>query len=216
MRVKTDARRQAILDAAAEVFRETGFERATMSAISDRVGGSKATLYGYFGSKEELFLAVVFSAVDLEAEAVFDTLKLGGDLRRALEKFGALYLKLRISPEVTAIQRMIMAESGRSDLGCRIYERGPKKCWLEAAELIEQLMDAGRLRRADPWIAASQLKALLECGVVDRAILGVEPDPSPETLRKASREAVDTFLRAFGQPGGEVAKPAARAEAVGA
>ena len=197
MRVKTDARRQAILDAAAEVFRETGFERATMSAISDRVGGSKATLYGYFGSKEELFLAVLFSAVDEEAETVFGALTLGANVRRALERFGSLYLKLRVSPEVIAIQRMIVAEGGRSDLGCKLYERGPKKCWREIAEALEGLMDAGTLRRADPDTAAHQLKALLECGVVDRALLGVEPNPSAETIDRAAKEAVDLFLRAY-------------------
>ena len=44
MRVKTDDRRAAILEAAVEVFREVGYERASMAAISARVGGSKATL----------------------------------------------------------------------------------------------------------------------------------------------------------------------------
>jgi len=41
MRPKTDDRRQAIMAAAWGAFRENGFERTTMSEISDRVGGSK-------------------------------------------------------------------------------------------------------------------------------------------------------------------------------
>lgn len=60
MRTKSDEKRQAILDVAAEVFREAGFERASMSEICTRVGGSKATLYNYFPSKEELFFEVMF------------------------------------------------------------------------------------------------------------------------------------------------------------
>ena len=55
VRVKTDDRRQAILEVAHEVFQEMGFERASMGIISRRLGGSKGTLYGYFKSKEELF-----------------------------------------------------------------------------------------------------------------------------------------------------------------
>ena len=59
MRVKSEARRQAILDVAAEVFREHGFEHASMSEMTARLGGSKSTLYSYFASKEELFLEVM-------------------------------------------------------------------------------------------------------------------------------------------------------------
>ena len=39
MRVKSEARRQAILEVAAEVFREHGFEQASMAEISARLGG---------------------------------------------------------------------------------------------------------------------------------------------------------------------------------
>ena len=54
MRVKTEAKRQHIVDVAAQAFRELGFEGASMAEICARVGGSKATLYNYFASKEEL------------------------------------------------------------------------------------------------------------------------------------------------------------------
>ena len=40
MKTKTEAKRLAILKAAAEVFRQTGFERASMAEIQKRVGGS--------------------------------------------------------------------------------------------------------------------------------------------------------------------------------
>jgi AcrR family transcriptional regulator len=48
MKTKTEGKRLAILKAAADVFREVGFERASMSEIRARIGGSKATLYNYF------------------------------------------------------------------------------------------------------------------------------------------------------------------------
>ena len=59
MRVKSEERRQAILDVAREAFTQLGFENTTMSEIANRTGGSKATLYNYFSSKEELFAAVI-------------------------------------------------------------------------------------------------------------------------------------------------------------
>ena len=59
MRVRTDEKRREIVDVASELFEEHGFERTSMSMISERLGGSKATLYGYFKSKEQLLAAVL-------------------------------------------------------------------------------------------------------------------------------------------------------------
>src|SRR5690606_8195549 len=61
---KSDTRRQAILATATAVFSESGFDRASMSDISARMGCSKATLYSYFGSKEALFLELVEEATE--------------------------------------------------------------------------------------------------------------------------------------------------------
>ena len=50
MKKMSETRREAILAVAKAVFEELGFEHATMSEISTRMGGSKATLYRYFES----------------------------------------------------------------------------------------------------------------------------------------------------------------------
>ena len=55
MRVMTDEKRSAIVAAAWGVFREKGFEGTSMSDVCERVRGSKATIYRYFKSKDELF-----------------------------------------------------------------------------------------------------------------------------------------------------------------
>jgi AcrR family transcriptional regulator len=52
------ARRQAFLEAAREVFLENGFEDASVNEVVRRAGGSLATLYAQFGNKDGLFLAV--------------------------------------------------------------------------------------------------------------------------------------------------------------
>ncbi len=59
MRTLSEERRQAIITAAAAVFQEQGYERTSMSEVARRAGGSKATLYNYFTSKEALFESVV-------------------------------------------------------------------------------------------------------------------------------------------------------------
>lgn len=64
-RVTVEARqatRQRLLAAAADEFGRVGFERANIDAISLAAGFAKGTIYNYFSSKEELFLAVVEEA----------------------------------------------------------------------------------------------------------------------------------------------------------
>jgi AcrR family transcriptional regulator len=53
-RPKTVATKAKILDAALELFRERGYEAATMRAIADRAGVALGNAYYYFGSKEHL------------------------------------------------------------------------------------------------------------------------------------------------------------------
>jgi AcrR family transcriptional regulator len=57
------ATRATLLAAAAEEFGRVGLERANIDAISLAAGFAKGTIYNYFPSKQELFLAVVEEAV---------------------------------------------------------------------------------------------------------------------------------------------------------
>ena len=57
-------RRKDIVEAAAEVFAERGADGASMDAIADRAELGKATLYYYFGTKEELHAAVIAAAAE--------------------------------------------------------------------------------------------------------------------------------------------------------
>ena len=54
-----ERRRAEILDAATAVFAEHGFAAADVQEIADKTGVGKGTVYRYFPSKEELFLAAV-------------------------------------------------------------------------------------------------------------------------------------------------------------
>lgn len=52
------ANRQAILDAAREVFGELGYETATVRDIIRRTGLAAGTFYNYYRSKDEVYLAL--------------------------------------------------------------------------------------------------------------------------------------------------------------
>ncbi len=51
-------KREAIIDAAFDLFRHYGYRRTSMEDIARAAGVAKGTLYLYFASKEELFEAI--------------------------------------------------------------------------------------------------------------------------------------------------------------
>ncbi|MHC4829300.1 MAG: TetR/AcrR family transcriptional regulator, partial [Planctomycetota bacterium] len=55
---RIEAAPERLIDAAREVFLERGFPKTTISAIAKAARMSKATVYGHFLSKEELFIGV--------------------------------------------------------------------------------------------------------------------------------------------------------------
>lgn len=58
-RKKTNETRLAILRGAAEIFSEREFHEVLTDDIAHRLGIGKGTIYRYFGSKEELYLAAI-------------------------------------------------------------------------------------------------------------------------------------------------------------
>jgi TetR/AcrR family fatty acid metabolism transcriptional regulator len=55
---RTKTRKDRIMDAALHIFAEKGFQNATITEISKEAGVSEATIYEYFGTKEDLLFAI--------------------------------------------------------------------------------------------------------------------------------------------------------------
>jgi TetR/AcrR family transcriptional regulator len=59
-----DAKRRAILKAAARLFASLGFDRASMAEIAAACGVSKALLYHYYANKDHLLFDIIRSHLD--------------------------------------------------------------------------------------------------------------------------------------------------------
>jgi AcrR family transcriptional regulator len=197
MRVKTEEKRAAIIEAAKAVFLEHGYDAASMAEVSVRAGGSKQTLYSYFASKADLFVAVMLEKGAAQAPGMFDQVHSNQDLRSGLLTFGRAFLTFLMQDDVLAVRRMIMAEGSKSDLGVLFHENGPKRGWTRMADEFAERMDRGEMRRADPWRAAMHLQGLLEAGPFQRCLEGAQETVSDAKLRLTVEEAVDVFLRAY-------------------
>lgn len=208
MRTKTEKRRETILAAAAAVFEERGIEAASMAEIAARVGGSKATLYNYFPSKEALLLAVACSRNGRDYMAPFEALRAPATpTREGLAAFALDYLEAVCTPQTLSMLRMSQ-QAGHSALGRALYEHGPGPGWEQAADYLARMIEAGQLRPASPALAARQLRALLGAEWLHDCLLGVRELPDAAERAEITHRAVDTFLRAYAP---ETLTPPARA-----
>jgi AcrR family transcriptional regulator len=78
-----DEVRDRILDAASKVFAAEGFAGATIDAIGHTAGFTKGAVYSNFGSKDELFLALLDREFELRGEQIATALETGGDTAAA-------------------------------------------------------------------------------------------------------------------------------------
>jgi TetR/AcrR family transcriptional repressor of mexJK operon len=194
---------ESILAAARRTFLASGFGAVSMDAIAREAGASKATLYAYFSSKEELFGAVVTS----EGERYFrgfsahelDPLEVEASLTEIARRF----LGLVLSPDAIAVNRITIAEAVRfPQLGEIFWRAGPERTRSQIEAFLRRATVAGTLDIADARLAAEQFIALLRGDIHLRQLLRLDTGVDPTELTGAAKSAVATFLKAFGTANG--------------
>ncbi len=195
MRVKTDDRRQVIIEAATKVFRKEGYARSSMDGIARQAGGSKATLYGYFKSKDELFAAAMRAVVESAVKRISPLLDAEAEnLPAVLERLTEAYLAFIVSDEILPITRAIVSEAHAKGLGAALYDQGPRRGIGLLAEFFSEEMRRGRLRDADPLTVALHFKGLIESDHLEAALYGAKPSREG---RGAIADAVAAFMAAY-------------------
>lgn len=199
MRMKTEAKRQAILEVAAQAFQELGFERTSMSEICARVGGSKATIYNYFASKEELFSEVMFLSTEAEFMVVHQALDAStDDVAESLQRFGERLLTFLYSPRIRAERHLAISESRRSELGRLVYERGVQRSQNLIAAFMARAMTQGQLRETDARVVAQHFFGLLEAELLEPFLHQQLGEVGAEQIRAVTARAVAVFMAGYG------------------
>jgi AcrR family transcriptional regulator len=194
MRIRT--KQAAIVAAGRRLFMQQGFGGASMDAIAAEAGVSKATLYAYFRSKEELFSHVVASERTTPAAALgaAPAMPLPQRLNRIEVELAALIL----SDATAAMYRIIMSEGGSfPELGTRFYEAGPARLLADLATCLADAMHRGELMQAPPQAAATQFIGLILGDLQMRLLLHVGPPPTARHRAKTARAGTAAFLRAY-------------------
>ncbi len=170
-------RHEAILAAAEKVFGDCGYAQATMEAVAERAGVSKGSLYNYFRSKRDLFLAVFAAAMAGEEAGLSRRLEMEGQAS-AGEKIEHLfdywfdrlgrYLRLgRLGLELWATA----ARQGREDEPSVGFRRLYVRWRGQLGEIVAEGIRNGEFGAdLDPQVAASLILAVLD-GITVQVIL---------------------------------------------
>jgi AcrR family transcriptional regulator len=120
--------RQAVLDAALELFAERGFERTTMRAVGTRAGVDPALIYHYFGDKDGLLAAALEPPADLAGMLA----GIGDDPGRAGEEIIRRAVSLWENPGLRERMIAILRTGLSNDHAARLL-RDMLSSWLLAA-----------------------------------------------------------------------------------
>jgi len=184
------ARREEILAAARRVFAKRGFGGTTIADIADEAGIALGTIYLYFPSKQEVFVAlneefnqlIIAAMTDVPApvsleettrrrvDNVFRTCEANRDLVRLVV--------LNSDPDSAAAKRMRTADAERN---------GPMVAGIQAA------IDSGFMREGDARIMTKLVNGLVSIAVYQAFILADGEDA--DKYRAACGDMIVSYLK---------------------
>jgi TetR/AcrR family transcriptional repressor of mexJK operon len=205
MRPSSARKRQAILDAAEQVFLRDGYLAANMDELAALSGVSKQTVYNHFGSKEVLFVELVSTMTTGTGDTVLHDAPdppTAADLPTFLREYAERQLSAVLSPRILQLRRLVIGEVGRfPELARVLWDRGPNRAMTAIAARLRRFAEAGWVHVDDASDAASFFNWLVMSGPLNEAmLLGDGAVPGPTAIRRHCAEAVRIFLAAYAAP----------------
>lgn len=196
---RSQERREALLQSAAKVFLEQGYEATSIDAIIGVAGGSKRSIYSEFGNKQGLFTAIVTQSADRALSTLVLEEIESSDLPTTLRAFGRNLMEVYMSPTLIGIYRIAVTEANRfPDLVRSFYDQGPRRATSRLSRVLEQAAARGEIRAGDCERAAGHFVAMIRDNLHLQVVLGLRPAPSRKEMHVAVDSAVDLFLHGVG------------------
>lgn len=149
-------KRDEIVQVATRLFSEQGYASTTMSAIALEVGGSKATLWAHFPSKEDLFAAVIEMHLNTFANDVDDVFRGQTFSTLAFRRVCLLVIDCLLRENSILVYRLMVSEGARfTEISKMFYDHGPAKLRTAIATFFATCFDqVATARLTDCTIAA--------------------------------------------------------------
>ncbi len=198
-KVPTSEKQQEILDVASAWFLSHGFQGASINVMAREAGISKETIYRYYGSKEELFEAVIARelAEYQRRLQLLDTQPDSLSLEAALTLAAETILTVVGSERTRALRRLVFREAEKSpEIGEYYYEIGPRTAYRHLESIFRKhpegaILKAQRLAQIFVALVLHHEMLQLECGVCrDRDTKRIRVH-----CRAVSKEFISTYYR---------------------
>lgn len=178
---KKKTRKEKIMEAALRIFSEKGFQNATIAEISKEAGVSEATIYEYFGTKEDLLIAIPETISTDTQEEMGRRLPYirgaEGRLRAMLQGYIDLY---QSNPDYSALVLLQLMSNKRfrrtaAHEAIRRSAHGVLEC------IREGIADGTFRKELNPYIVRSMLLGAIEHVFIQWHMEG-RPERTPSSL----------------------------------
>lgn len=203
------AKREKVVNEAARLFAQRGFEGTDMAQLAKRAGVSKGSLYNYFESKEDLYLHVATEGLARSRQAVYGGIDPAWDIFRQVEhifKAGAAFA--RRQPEFVKLYLNVSA-AGMERFTAQLSRQVEKHTADHLKALVARGQREGHVRPdLDPRLGAlfiNSLYIMMLASLASRHFqirlqeyLELDSEPSPEQMGDTLDQTIgviNQFLR---------------------
>ena len=176
-------KKAAILQTAAALFREHGYERTRLDDIARSLNVTKPALYYYFKNKEEILVAIQqagFDEIMKELKALSRGAHTGREILRGVI---VRYTNWVASEQGMCVVRHFLLKLSAENLARIRKARRTTEQSIRAT--IARGIEDGSLRPCDPWIVATSI-----CGAVNWTAFWYEPGPG----RRSATEIGEAYF----------------------
>ncbi|KQR68922.1 TetR/AcrR family transcriptional regulator [Rhizobium sp. Leaf341] len=186
-------RRDLILDAAEQCFVSQGYRSTQMDDVVKACGMSKKTVYRSFGTKENLFVALIDRVMQADIKLDMPDEKQAADVVVAdiLSRLSAFVL----SDRQVNITRLVISESAHApELAAAFHDNGLRCCKEKLTDILAHLQTTGRLKGDRP----AELASLLVGAIIGESLVTAlirRPIPMTDREREGRIEHLIRIVR---------------------
>jgi AcrR family transcriptional regulator len=150
-------RTQIIMDTASRVFLAKGYHSASLDNVAAELGITKAALYYYFPSKEDLLAAIYIQVIEAALKGGMAIVDMDLPAPEKLRLFITRHIKETIVANISAVSVFLAEENQLSPKNQRKIRQG-KRAYNNLVEgLLKEGMVQGRFRWGDTGFLANAI-----------------------------------------------------------
>lgn len=197
--------RQAILDAALDLFAEKGFFGTSLRDVAAAVGVRESALYNYFAGKDALFDALLAAHEQSKVERLAPLADAAiTDGRALLERLALSTLDDFVLPREQKFFRILMSDGIRLAKAGRISLERMGQGRERLHDIMRRLIEEGWLRDADVNVLGM---AFISPLIIWRQMHAINVDlPMIKNRRAFARQHVEQFLLGAAAPAARISR----------